>query len=215
MARYNNDPRRGWRGKNGNDVFTSWKGLGVIKSMPSSYTDANTVVQQGNRGFTSLMSKALAKMLTAIQIGFKQEAVGMSEYNAAQKDNKDFRTGSGANITPDYAAIQVSSGNVPAPTAIDLSAGDPGGGIQVEVGDITNGVTALADDVLNMGFFSQTQGEGGSVVAIGTRAEAAIPIDVSLGEFFGGNLCDCYLFFTRADGSESSDTSHDTVTPTV
>lgn len=86
MARYN--PTYGIpTGQIGPVITYFCRGRQCIRSMPSHYHDRNSLPQQRNRQRFRLMVQILKEILPSIQFGFRNVAKGMSEYNAAFKEN--------------------------------------------------------------------------------------------------------------------------------
>ena len=66
----------------GNAVFTTWKGINVLKSKPISVENPNTINQQMRRSALSQTVAFFRAISNVVLVGFKELAVGKSEYNA-------------------------------------------------------------------------------------------------------------------------------------
>ncbi len=75
-------------GKVGGTVFSKWKGLNVIKAKPLTVANPNTDLQKMQRSVITQLTALFRTFSAAINIGFKEQAVGMSQFNAFTRTNK-------------------------------------------------------------------------------------------------------------------------------
>lgn len=74
-------------GKVGGTVFSKWKGLNVLKSKPLTVANPNTDLQQMRRSALRQMTALYRLVSAVVNIGFKEQAVGMSPFNAFTSTN--------------------------------------------------------------------------------------------------------------------------------
>ena len=80
----------GFSNKVGNVVGSSWKGISTMRSLPSSYNDANSEAQQKQRTAFSYYSEMGSQLLTSyIRPVLDPQAKRMSGYNLFVKQNLD------------------------------------------------------------------------------------------------------------------------------
>lgn len=70
------------RQKIGGSVFSTWKGLNVLKSKPLTVANPKTPGQIQQRSAMSQITKLFRGASGYVALGFKQQAVHMSEFNA-------------------------------------------------------------------------------------------------------------------------------------
>lgn len=68
--------------KIGNAVFTTWKGINVLKSKPLTVENPNTINQQMRRSALAQGVALYRAVSQVILLGWKELAIGKSEYNA-------------------------------------------------------------------------------------------------------------------------------------
>ena len=68
--------------KIGNAVFTTWKGINVLKSKPITVENPNTINQQMRRTALSNLVGVYRAISNVVAVGWKELAIGKSEYNA-------------------------------------------------------------------------------------------------------------------------------------
>lgn len=75
------------RGRVGNAVFSTWKGLNTLREKPASVANPNTEPQQAQRSVLRQLVAIFRLIPTAFDQGFKQFNQAMSPYNAFVKYN--------------------------------------------------------------------------------------------------------------------------------
>lgn len=109
-------------GSVGGTTFSSWKGKNILKSKAVSVANPNTPAQQTQR---SALKKAVAVFRAIhdiVDLGFMQQAVGMSGYNAFTSEN--LRNGAFTGLTENaidaIPSLKIAKGTL-APTAISTA----------------------------------------------------------------------------------------------
>ncbi len=87
MARVSNPLIGRSRNKIGNVVFSTWKGINVLKEKPATVANPRTDGQVSQRSAFSQIVAIARQILAAVQVSFRQQAIEMSAYNAFVKHN--------------------------------------------------------------------------------------------------------------------------------
>lgn len=103
----------GFRGKVGNVIGGSWKGIDYMRVKPASVANPKTEGQVDQRSKFSTVLRFLQPMKDFIKIGFKDYANKMTEFNSAMSYNlKNAITGAFPDFTIDYANALISRGSL-------------------------------------------------------------------------------------------------------
>ena len=113
MATYRNGILGSFSGTVGSVVFTTWKGIPVIRSKPIRKNSTPSVFQEQQRARFKLISVFLKPLKELLKQTFGQSAVGMSWFNKALSENKSSITGNYPDIVIDYPKIVLSKGRLP------------------------------------------------------------------------------------------------------
>jgi hypothetical protein len=113
MATYKNGILGSFSGKIGSVVFTTWKGIPVIRSKPIRKNINPSPLQEQQRAKFKLISGFLKPLKDLLNQTFHQSATGMSWFNKALSENKSAITGNYPLITIDYPKILLSKGKLP------------------------------------------------------------------------------------------------------
>jgi len=98
--------------KFGTAVFAKQFGKNTMRTKPIEVANPRTLKQREQRAKFSLMVELSRYILSFIRIGFKQVAIGMSEFNSFMKTNiKEVITGAYPAYTIDFTKLVVSKGN--------------------------------------------------------------------------------------------------------
>lgn len=101
------------RGKLANAVFSTWKGLNVVRSKPLEVHNPNTPLQLNARDAFRHMVTVGRALLPLLKVSYKEEANGMSEFNAFMKSNKGVITyDSGSIDEVNDTLLKVSKGSL-------------------------------------------------------------------------------------------------------
>jgi hypothetical protein len=126
VATYRNGILGSFSGKVGSVVFTTWKGIPVIRSKPIRKNTVPSALQEDQRARFKLMTGFLKPLNDLLRQTFEQSAVGMSWYNKALSDNRSAITGSYPNIAIDYPKIVLSKGRLPLGEPPTISSSETG-----------------------------------------------------------------------------------------
>jgi len=100
-------------GKIGSVVFSTWKGVPVIRSKPIRKNYTPTALQEQQQAKFKLISGFLRPLNDLLKQTFEQSAVGMSWFNKALSENMSAITGNYPALTIDYSRIVLSKGRLP------------------------------------------------------------------------------------------------------
>lgn len=89
MAVINNFALKGARGKVGNVVFATWKGLDVVKAHQTDVSNPQTELQTLNRTKFKILSFLAASLLLGLRNSIKNISSSMSEYNYFVKKSSE------------------------------------------------------------------------------------------------------------------------------
>jgi hypothetical protein len=196
------------RGRIGNLVMTSWKGLNVLKSKPMEVRNPNTVAQQTQRSKFSVLVAFARSILTSIRIGFSQYASNMSAYNAFMKSNmaiSDIAPGNPAVL--DYSKVVVSKGTLTGFLSPAI-AGTSMRTISVSWVDNSGQGNAVATDILNYIVYNETKDIFHVVEGSVTRGSEGLVIDED--DFATGDTFHAWIYLTSADKSIVCDSFYGT-----
>lgn len=100
--------------KIGNAVFTTWKGKNVLKSKPLTVENPKTDNQLMRRSALTQTVDYFRLISNVVSVGWKELAVGMSEYNAFTSNTlrNAFNYTSPPNATLLFDSIKISKGTI-------------------------------------------------------------------------------------------------------
>jgi Family of unknown function (DUF6266) len=113
MATYKNGILGSFSGKIGSVVFTTWKGIPVIRSKPIRKKINPSPLQEQQRAKFKLISGFLKPLKDLLNQTFHQSAMGMSWFNKALSENKSAIIGNYPLTAIDYPKILLSKGKLP------------------------------------------------------------------------------------------------------
>jgi hypothetical protein len=94
-------------------VFSKQFGKNTMRSKPVEVANPKTLAQREQRAKFALMIELSRMMLNFIRIGFKQVAIGMSEFNVFMKSNiKTVITGTYPSYAIDFTKLIVAKGTL-------------------------------------------------------------------------------------------------------
>jgi len=201
-------------GSVGGITFTSWKGINVVKSKPTSVANPDSDLQKMQKSVMRQLVAINQSLSGAIKQGFSSLAIGMSAYNAFTSYNSK----NAFNLTAPPTATLV-------PSNLLLSKGSIG---VTEMDDcvisVTNqnaifsfpttasGANQSSTDLAVVAVFNINTEKWDYLVtsvarSTGTATLSFVNITVS-----AGDPCVAYLFFISASGKLSSNSVNDTFT---
>jgi hypothetical protein len=124
MGKPSNEISGGIRGRVGALVYSSWKGIPVVKTRPER-TKRRTPGEQLNQSKFAAAHKWLKPIISYLRVGFQGYSATVEGFNAAKSYTlKNAFTGEKENRTIDPALIKVSHGELPLPPDIMMARKD-------------------------------------------------------------------------------------------
>jgi len=206
MSTFNQGILGPFSGKVGTVIGGSWKGISYMRGIAASVSNPRTPAQLNQRAKFSTAIKFLQPLTSFLRIGFKNDAVKMSAFNAAMSYTvKNALTGTYPAFTIDYSKVYVSQGNLPGalnPTTVSATAG----AVQFTWEDNSWETDASAEDQAVMVVYNPARQAAVSVIGGITRAVGAQTI--TLPDSFAGDEVQCYIAFINANQSVISNSQY-------
>ena len=189
----------GFSGKVGTVIGGFWKGIAYMRSIPASVSQPNTPAQLAQRAKFAAVVQFLQPLTAYLRIGFKNQAIKMSAFNAASSDHlENAISGVYPNFVIDYSKAMVSRGNLPGALNPDIDATTPS---RVDFTWENNAVdgNAKANDKVMAVVYNALKGQVVTVVGGNTRASGSQSI--LLPASFTGDDVQCFIGFQSATES--------------
>ena len=180
-------------GKVGNFIYSSWKGIQYVKSMPEHVSNPRTQGQLEQRARFSVMIKFLQPLTLFLRVGFYKKKSTMSQFNAAMSFTyKNALAGPYPNYCIDYSKVMVSRGSLPGALNPQIRL-TPAGEIEFawENNSIAN--EAMSDDQVLLVVYNSDKQE--VVTIIGGNLRSGGSQVVTLPSTFAGDAVQCYIAF--------------------
>ena len=193
----------GFSGKVGTVIGSSWKGIDYMRARAASVTNPNSPAQLDQRAKFSKVIEFLKPLTAFLRIGFKNQAVKMSGFNAAMSYNmKNAISGVYPAYEIDYAKALISEGSLPEalnPAAVSTVAGE----VKFTWEDNSQDGGAMADDKAILVVYNPVKKKAVNIVGGNTRTSGSQII--TLPSSFSGDEVQCFIGFQNANGSVLSD----------
>lgn len=195
-----------------NNVFTTYKGLNVVKAKPLSVANPNTEKQQVFRNAQKMIVELYRAASAVIKLGFQQTANPLSPYNAFVSYNRlnafDYSTPPTPSLQPADVLFSKGSMTPTEMTSIILDESDGTAEFNWSTGAVD--ASQNANDTLSVVILN---GNDGSLVhAVNTAIKRSAGIAslnvVGIQEPLPYNV---YTFFSSSTEKKSSDSSHQQV----
>lgn len=192
-------------GKVGGIVFSSAFGKNVIKSKPVSVANPNTLKQQDQRVALSIALTIYRAISGIVGTSFKQQAVGMSPYNAFIKYAKTLAFDYAGDGIPEFQPLflLVSKGSITPTPATSKEIEIPAKSITVSFDTTVQDASQSSTDKVLIVAYNSTRDQwyGEVTTSIRSAGSASITFPYSL---VAGDQVFVYHAFVKADGSKSS-----------
>lgn len=202
-------------GSIGGVTFSSWKGLNVAKSKPTSVANPRTTNQLEQRRMQTFAVALYRQAAALFNIGFIQMAIGQSSYNAfvsANRTNGSI-TDNGTNADFSHTEFVASKGTLNATTFTLLDVVTLDGDATITWDGAITGNQSATDTVSLI----VTNNDGvvlGAQVNISQRSAEIATIQLTVAPVTGQPV-HAYAFFYQAGSRKVSDSQHKTTTATV
>lgn len=195
-------------GSMGGITASNWKGKNVYKQKVPATNSSATPLQVRRRRMFALLALWSRVLGPGIRVGYKQQAVGVTEQNVFMTRNYSLINYSGTTATLDPARIQISAGTV-TPLFQPSKLYDSASGL-LSIGwiDNSNGVDALPTDIVCIVVANTTAGTVAVNLNAGARINSQASVQVPLNAQGIGDDLHVYIFMKRANSFDCSPTTH-------
>ena len=192
--------------KFGSAVFSKQFGKNTMRTKPIEVSNPKTLKQKQQRSKFALMVALSRMFLGFLRIGFKQVAIGMSQFNMFMKTNiYDVITGTYPNYAIDFTKLIVTKGTL---TGADTPAAVAAAGHKVNITWVDNTGTgdALATDKAMQLVINYDKGAVVQDTTTKTRVDASSSLTVPAS--WVGDEVHVYLSFMDEAGYKVADSSY-------
>lgn len=195
----------------GNVTFTTWKGINVLKDKAVNVANPKTPGQVLQRDKLRLLVAFYQYLSAAVMLGMKERAVKMSEYNAYVSANLRANAfdNSGGALIIDNSKLIIADGSLTPTSILSVSASESSGNATITFDPTIVGNQNNSDD-LNVVLIQEFNETPETHLHAGSRDNGSVNVPLNAGSAMG-DFVDVYVFFTRADGSKSSDSYHERI----
>lgn len=196
----------GVSGKVGNVVGGSWKGIDYLRIMPASVANPQTEAQMDQRSKFITVLNFLQPLKEFVRIGFKSYAVKMTQFNSAMSFNlKNGISGEYPDYTIDYANALVSRGGL-APALNGTASSVIAGLVSIEWEDNSGEANASTTDKSLLAVYNPSKNEAVAILNGANRVTGVHEVTVPAS--YSGDTVHVFIGFTKADGSEVSNSKY-------
>lgn len=191
------------KGSFGNAVFSKWKGKNTLRSKALEVANPQTDLQMKQRAKFAILVALYRQMAAILKIGFREMAVGMSEFNAFQSTNlkNDFLGWSGSAWVADHDKLVVSKGSLDATSIAVPTVTNASATVTVTFDSTPAGNQSAADTI-----YCIVMQENGDLYTVLSGARSTGTLTGSLPDKPNtGDLFYFYLFGVSPDGRKVSD----------
>ncbi|MCD8183759.1 MAG: DUF6266 family protein [Bacteroides sp.] len=195
----------GFSGRVGTVVGSSWKTVHYMRALATSISNPRTEKQQSQRTKFALSLGFLKAITPFIRVGYKTMAQRQTEFNAAMSYIiKNAVSGSGLDLSVDYAKVLVSRGTLMPP--FNASVEKSNGKLVFKWTDNTETGDAKATDVAMPLVYNKDKREAQYDTAAATRAEATA--ELLLPDNWADDGLEVYLEFASQNGNSVANSLH-------
>ena len=189
-------------GKIGQVVGATWKGISVLKVLPGSVAQPQTLPQLTQRAKFKAIMAFLQPLSEFLQKGFKSYAIGMTGINAAMAYNlKNALAGTYPAYTIDYPNALVSRGNL-ASALNQAAASTIAGTIAFTWDDNSGEIGASALDKTLIVVYNPLKHQAVTISELAARGDGTQTI--TMPGSFTGDQVQCFMAFINAAGELSN-----------
>lgn len=194
------------RQKLGGTVFSTWKGINVIKGKPLTVANPRTDNQLMRRSALTQMVAIGRSIYGAVFLGFKEQAVRKSQFNAFTgynlKNAFDYSGAPDATLLPDDLLVSQGTITPATPTAITATAAT--GIVNVEWPTSASLPGQGANDRVYCVLYNSTQDKWYFSQTTGTRSVGEADFAFGSSAMVAGNNLKVYTFFVNLTTGKSS-----------
>lgn len=202
------------RGSAGPITYANWKGIGYFKQKAFTVANPKTDGQINARARLALMVALFADVGAAVQVGFKEMAVKMSQYNAFVKYNINTALTyvSLGVYTVDWSLIQFAKGTLGNTAISSAAASAATNNATIVYSNVVTSFNQSLDDLAMVCYNNITTGVGGFNSTSGAeRQDGTVTIAIEGGVTAGDDI-HLWLFFKQTTGNKISDSVYLNIT---
>lgn len=199
------------RQKLGGIVFTTWKGINVIKGKPLTVANPKSDGQLMRRSALTLIVEVGRQISAAINLGFKEQAVGKSAFNAFTGLNlrNAFNYSAPPAATLNVDKLQVAQGTI---ATNDVAISASSAGADTVTATWTSGTLSPGQSMSDLAYMvvanaAKDRFYVSPVTAL--RSANTLVASVPNGFFAAAEQCFAYVFFYNSTSRKSSDSVYD------
>jgi hypothetical protein len=202
MAKLSHGINGPFSGKVGTVVGYLWKGIPVMRGLPSERKKPFTPNELNQQAKFRLMNRFLRPVNGLLNVTFAHLAVQMSAFNKAFSYNiKNATKGFGPDLAIDYDMALLSRGDLPKVESSTVQLSSPGI-LQFTWSDNSGKGKARDNDKVFVAVFQEELGHWSTELNIATRNQGKCEINISI---FSGKPVHGFIGFISADGKDASD----------
>ncbi len=191
------------KGSFGNAVFSKWKGKNTLRSKALEVANPQTDLQMRQRAKFTILVALYRQMAASLKTGFREMAVGMSEFNAFQSTNlkNNFLGWIGSHWVPKFEDMVVAKGSLDVTDFVSVTASNGSTTMNIVFPSNVSGNQSNGDEIRvlvlkgNEDEFAAFKGTRSAGSIAGTLPTAAAT----------GDTYHCYIFGVSPDGRKVSD----------
>ena len=196
----------GFNGKVGTVIGASWKGITYMRGIAASISNPKTEAQLDQRARFATTLQFVKPLISFLRIGFKNQAVKMSAYNAAFSYNiKNALSGAYPDYLIDYPSALVSMGTLPGALNPAIASTVTGEVNFTWENNSTDSNAADSDKALLVVY---NPSKKRSVNVVGGNSRASGSQIVTVPASFTGDEVQCYVGFQNANQSVVSNSEY-------
>jgi hypothetical protein len=202
MAKFTQGINGPFYGKVGTVVGYMWKGIPVMRALPTTRTKPFTPKELNQQAKFRLMNWFLRPLKDLLKVTFAHLAGQMSSFNKAFSYNiKNGISGVGADLAIDYTMVLISRGDLPKAESGAVRSPSPGI-LEFNWNDNSGKGKARNTDKAFVAVFEETAGQWSYQLDIATRDQGKCEINL---EKFSDKKVHGFMGFLSADGKDASD----------
>jgi len=194
--------------KMGNAVFSTWKGINVLKTKPMSVANPRTGRQLQQRAAFAIMVALFRQLPGVVNVGFKKLAVKMSEFNAFTSVNLrnafDLSAPPVAVLLPEN--LLISKGTIAPAELLTAVASKAADTIVVTWPTTPLQPGQAVSDLAIIAVYNETDGKAYGEVTEIVRSAGTGSINMP-NDYVAGDVIQVYLGFYNAVDGKSSDST--------
>ena len=194
------------KGSFGNAVFSKWKGKNTLRSKALEVANPQTDLQMKQRAKFAILVALYRQFAGIFKAGFRELAVGMSEFNAFQSANlkNSFLSWSGSSWVPNFGALVVAKGSLDVTDFVSVVGSHGNSTINIVFPSTVTGNQSNGDDIRVL-----VVKDNSDEIAVVNTSRSAGSVAVGLPTAAAnGDTYHCYIFAISPDGRKVSDSQY-------